>query len=96
MDPVAESGARHLGAVGHGVPRRPSLRGGRFAASGWSRLSLGADGGVPGVVPMFSGTYGRLRDVVVGPDGALYIATNDRDGRGSPRAVMIRIRRVIP
>jgi glucose/arabinose dehydrogenase len=28
--------------------------------------------------------YGRLRDVVEGPDGALYILTSNRDGRGSP------------
>jgi len=32
----------------------------------------------------FSGEYGRLRDVVQGPDGALYILTNNTDGRGSP------------
>jgi quinoprotein glucose dehydrogenase len=29
---------------------------------------------------------GRLRDVVEGPDGALYILTSNRDGRGVPRA----------
>jgi glucose/arabinose dehydrogenase len=34
----------------------------------------------------FAGQYGRLRDVVQGPDGALYILTNNRDGRGSPQA----------
>lgn len=33
----------------------------------------------------FSGTYGRLRDVVPGPDNALYILTSNRDGRGTPR-----------
>ncbi|MEW6571007.1 MAG: PQQ-dependent sugar dehydrogenase [Nitrospirota bacterium] len=31
------------------------------------------------------GKYGRLRDVVEGPDGALYFLTNNRDGRGTPR-----------
>ncbi|TVR79712.1 MAG: PQQ-dependent sugar dehydrogenase [Chitinophagaceae bacterium] len=31
------------------------------------------------------GTYGRLRDVVVGPDNALYVLTSNRDGRGSPQ-----------
>lgn len=31
-----------------------------------------------------SGEYGRLRTVVLGPDGQLYILTNNRDGRGSP------------
>jgi glucose/arabinose dehydrogenase len=28
--------------------------------------------------------YGRLRDVVEGPDGALYVLTSNRDGRGQP------------
>ena len=28
--------------------------------------------------------YGRLRDVAVGPDGTLYLATSNRDGRGQP------------
>ena len=29
--------------------------------------------------------YGRLRDVVSGPDGALYVLTSNRDGRGDVR-----------
>jgi len=32
----------------------------------------------------FSGSWGRLRDAVVGPDEALYVLTSNRDGRGSP------------
>ena len=32
-----------------------------------------------------SGVYGRLRDAVVGPDGALYLLTNNHDGRGTPQ-----------
>ena len=31
------------------------------------------------------GKFGRLRDVVEGPDGNLYILTSNRDGRGSPQ-----------
>ena len=30
--------------------------------------------------------YGRLRDVVAGPDGCVYVLTSNRDGRGSPQA----------
>lgn len=33
---------------------------------------------------LFGGQFGRLRDVVEGPDRALYILTSNRDGRGRP------------
>lgn len=39
--------------------------------------------------------YGRLRDVVTGPDGALYVSTSNRDGRGSPTADDDRILRIV-
>lgn len=35
---------------------------------------------------LFTGEYGRLRDVVYTPQGKLWILTNNTDGRGSPRA----------
>jgi quinoprotein glucose dehydrogenase len=41
------------------------------------------------------GKYGRIRDVIVGPDGALYFLTNNRDGRGSPRRGDDKIYRII-
>ncbi len=44
----------------------------------------------------FHGRYGRLRDVVVGPDRALYFLTNNRDGRGTPRPADDKIYRIIP
>ncbi len=42
------------------------------------------------------GKYGRLRDVVEGPDGALYFLTNNRDGRGEPGPGDDRIYRIVP
>jgi len=39
---------------------------------------------------------GRMRAIAVGPDGALYLATSNRDGRGSPRADDDRIVRLGP
>ncbi len=44
---------------------------------------------------LLQGIYGRLRDVVSGPDGALYVATSNRDGRGSPRSGDDRILRIV-
>jgi glucose/arabinose dehydrogenase/Zn-dependent protease with chaperone function len=45
---------------------------------------------------LLEGTHGRLRDVVVGPDGALYITTSNRDGRWLPGLADDRILRVTP
>lgn len=45
---------------------------------------------------LLNGELGRLRAIAVGPDGALYLATSNRDGRGSPRAGDDRIVRLGP
>lgn len=34
----------------------------------------------------FDRAYGRLRDICISPDGKIYLATSNRDGRGSPSA----------
>lgn len=33
---------------------------------------------------LFENEWGRLRNIAEGPDGTLYVMTNNRDGRGSP------------
>ncbi|MFI8632918.1 PQQ-dependent sugar dehydrogenase [Microbacterium sp. NPDC077663] len=38
----------------------------------------------PSTSTELSDDYGRLRDVTVGPDGTLFVLTNNTDGRGSP------------
>ena len=40
--------------------------------------------------------FGRIRDVVTGPDGYLYFCTNNRDGRGTPTSDDDRIARLVP
>ena len=45
---------------------------------------------------LFEGRFGRIRDVVPGPDGALYFSTSNRDGRNTPVASDDRILRIVP
>jgi glucose/arabinose dehydrogenase len=45
---------------------------------------------------LLEGTFGRLRDVVSGPDGYLYFCTNNRDGRGNPMSGDDRVLRIVP
>jgi quinoprotein glucose dehydrogenase len=64
------------------------------------RLATGADGyRVQAIERWFArdpheGVLGRLRDAVEGPDGRLYILTNNRDGRGWARPGDDKIYRV--
>ena len=58
------------------------------------RMTLGADGVPAAPETLFDGAYGRLRTVVVAPDGALWVTTSNRDGRGDPAADDDKILRV--
>ena len=46
--------------------------------------------------PVYRGRFGRLREVVEGPDGGIYLLTSNTDGRGSPSRGDDRIIRVVP
>jgi len=58
-----------------------ALRGQRL----WS-VPLDGNGGAGTPTALLQGQYGRLRTVQRAPDGSLWIATSNRDGRGSPVA----------
>lgn len=45
---------------------------------------------------LLENTYGRIRDVAEGPDGAIYFSTSNRDGRGNPTREDDRILRLVP
>lgn len=50
------------------------------------KITLSEDGTqVTQVEPIFKDEWGRIRNVTAGEDGKLYVLTNNRDGRGSPR-----------
>jgi glucose/arabinose dehydrogenase len=67
-----------------------SLRGQRL----W-RVPVNEDGSIGEPQDFFVGDYGRLRTVVVAPDGSLWLSTSNRDGRGDPAAEDDRILRVV-
>lgn len=50
--------------------------------------------GVNRVLAHFAGELGRIRSVVAGPDGMLWVSTSNRDGRGRPREGDDRIIRI--
>jgi glucose/arabinose dehydrogenase len=60
------------------------------------RVTLTDDNIAESVQVIAEDTYGRLRDVLAGPDGTIYIATSNRDGRGKPAPEDDRILAVRP
>ena len=45
---------------------------------------------------LLEGRFGRIRDVISGPDGLLYFATSNNDGRGSVTSSDDRIAKLVP
>jgi glucose/arabinose dehydrogenase len=61
------------------------------------RFTLSADGTrIVSRESLLESRYGRLRDVLVAPNGDVYVATSNRDGRGSPSREDDRILRLSP
>ena len=77
-------------AVAGGALFVGALRGERL----WRVPLDGARAGAPRA--LLDGRFGRLRTVAVAPDGALWVTTSNRDGRGSPAGDDDRIIRVEP
>lgn len=46
--------------------------------------------------PLLQGVFGRIREVVMGPDGALYFTTSNRDGRAQPEPDDDQVLRIVP
>lgn len=91
--PILQSGLRTWapsGAAFHkGKLYFTGLRG-----QGLFRLSMKGD--KPKLDKLIANKFGRLRTIELGPDGFLYIMTNNRDGRGVPVADDDQIIRVRP
>jgi glucose/arabinose dehydrogenase len=50
------------------------------------RIELGSDHRTVKSYTAMWNDYGRIRNIVEGPDGSLYLLTNNRDGRGTPHS----------
>ena len=44
----------------------------------------------------FTNTFGRLRDICISPDGKVFVAVSNRDGRGTPKADDDKIIEITP
>ncbi|MGL4106752.1 PQQ-dependent sugar dehydrogenase [Clostridium sp. LP20] len=59
-------------------------------------ISLNNEGtAIQNIEALLKGEYGRLREVVQGKDGSIYITTSNRDGRGNPSISDDRIIRLV-
>lgn len=92
--PVLESGRKETWA-----PAGLSFLGGKFYFAGLRgetlyELSIGKDSF--DLKRHLVKEFGRLREVVVGPDGLIYVTTSNRDGRGVPKEGDDKILRVNP
>jgi glucose/arabinose dehydrogenase len=91
--PIAPSGGtflRRRGSTWRGSFVFASLRGEQL------RRLVSRDGRVVADRALLTGRFGRLRTVVEGPRGELYVLTSNRDGRGDPRPGDDRILRITP
>ena len=91
---VAPSGASFYTGT-----RLPAFRNQLFVATlrGMTLLRVTVDGRrITSIERLLENRYGRLRDVVTGPDGYLYFCTSNRDGRTTPVAEDDRLLRIVP
>lgn len=51
---------------------------------------------VSNIEPLFKNEYGRLREVIQGEDGSIYIATSNKDGRGNLNIGDDKIIKLVP
>ena len=94
MSPILESGRGNTWA-----PSGLAYVGGKFFFAGLRGQALyevSVNGSSASLKTHFKSEFGRLREVLTGPDGMLYITTSNRDGRGNPKTDDDKIIRINP
>ena len=94
-DPIIESGSDTWAPSGIAI-RGDELFVATLKGERLLRMTLGPNLEITHVSALLVQKYGRLRDAVVGPDGALYITTTNGDGGGLSRSADDRILKVTP
>src|SRR5690606_14655618 len=91
---------RNSGATKTWAPGGGDFIGSSFYFGGLRGITLYeaviAENAVTEVREHFSGDFGRIREVITGPDGLLYITTSNQDGRGIPGDSDDRVIRINP
>ena len=96
VTPVLHSGDNYTWAPSGGVYWDGSIFFGGLRGSAIYEARLGENNEVSEFLIHFDGEFGRIRNVQLGPDGMMYILTNNTDGRGSPIEEDDRIIRINP
>lgn len=93
--PIAHSGANETWAPASLAYKDGSLFFGGLRGQSLYQAVIRDDGKLD-LRAHFRGDYGRIRGVILGPDGYLYIATSNKDGRGDIREGDDRILKINP
>lgn len=78
---IAPSGFTQITSTAYGAAWQGSYVVGALKFRQLQRLTLDADGRIVGKPEVFQADIGRVRDVRQGPDGLLYVLTEDQPGR---------------
>lgn len=96
LTPVLHSGNNYTWAPSGGVYWDGSIFFGGLRGSAVYEARLGENNEVGEFLIHFEGEFGRIRNVQLGPDGMMYLLTNNTDGRGTPEESDDRIIRFNP
>jgi glucose/arabinose dehydrogenase len=92
VSPVLHSGASSTWAPASAVYHDGSIFFGGLRGEALYEAMITGD--TPELKTHFERMYGRIRTVIIGPEGDFYITTSNRDGRGSPVKADDRIIRI--